>query len=188
MSPQLLLIETRVDMRTWNDSLTATWKTDPANSGIKVRYRPSSQIRRAFAHIEATAADIAAVRARKGRVGSNPSIQDPPTLQATISIPLGTCGPLEQWLPAFMEQVAAANNIPLQRSTTEHGLDIHKWRPIMTYHGNWTGKVVIQLASQQEVGQLHASIHGKGVEVQKHLAGITVDSLHIDLATQSQSE
>ena len=45
-------------------------------------------LKKAFAHVEATAADIASVRARRGRVDSSPSLQDPPTLQATMSIPL----------------------------------------------------------------------------------------------------
>ena len=54
----------------------------------------------------------------------------------------------------------------------------------MAYDGSWTGKVVVQLANQQEVRQLHASIHGKGVEIQQHVAGIMVDSLHVDLGTQ----
>ena len=50
--------------------------------------------------------------------------------------------------------------------------------------------MLVQLTSQQELGQLHASLHGKGVEIQKHLAGITVDSSHVDLsvlATQAAS-
>ena len=89
-----------------------------------------------------------------------------------------------------MDNVAATNSLPLQKSTTEIGLDVHRWRAIKAYDGSWTGKVVVQLANQQELRQLHASIHGKGIEVQQHVAGITVESLHIDLtsqATQQQS-
>ena len=91
------------------------------------------------------------------------------------------CGPLEQWLPAFMQNVAIANNLPLQRSTTATGLDVHKWKAVMAYSGAWTGKVIVQLATQEELHRLHASLRGKGVEIQQHLAGISVDSLHVDL-------
>ena len=80
-----------------------------------------------------------------------------------------------------MHSVASANNLPLQKSTADTGLDLHRWKPIMAYDGSWTGKVLIQLSSQQEVQQLHASLHGKGVKIQQHLAGIAVDSLYLDL-------
>ena len=188
MSPRLVSIETRSNVHTWTTSLTTAWNGNPNTSGIKLRYRPSSQIKQAFAHVEATSADIAAVRARKGRSSNNPSLQDPPTLQATISMPLGTCGPLEQWLPVFMDSVAVTNCLSLQRSTTENGLDVHRWRAIRAYDGSWTGKVVVQLANQQELRQLHASLHGMGIEIQQHLAGISVDSLHIDLASQTTQQ
>ena len=61
----------------------------------------------------------------------------------------------------------------------------------MAYDGSWTGKVVIQLGNQQEVQQLHSVLHGKGVEVQQHLASIAVDSLRLDhgaLPTQTQAQ
>ena len=115
--------------------------------GDKVRYRPSLQIKSPFAHVEATTSDIASVWARKGQTGHNPSLRDPPTLQATITTPLSTCGPLEQWLPAFMQKVATDNNLPLQSSTAESSLDTYKWRPIMAYDGGWTGKIVVQLTN-----------------------------------------
>ena len=152
-----------------------------------MRHRPSSGIRKAFAHVDATATDIAAIRARKAHANSGPSPQDPPTLQATISMPLGTCGPLEQWLPAFMQKVASINGLPLERSRAETGLDIHRWRAIMGYDGSWTGKVVIQLANLQELQNLHTLLHGQGIDIQHHLTSISVDSLHYDFPTQAQS-
>ena len=114
ISPRLLLVETRTDAPTWISSLTAAWEHNPNTSGIKIRYRPSTNPKPLFAQVQATAADIAAVRARKGREACNPTLQDPPTLQATIPMPLGTCGPLEHWLPTFMEEVASTTNLPLQ--------------------------------------------------------------------------
>ena len=101
ISPRLLLVETRSDSHAWSSNFTAAWQQDPITAGIKIRYRPSTNTKTAFAQVEATSADIAAVRARKAHAPSRPTLQNPPTLQATISIPVHTCGPPDQWLPTF---------------------------------------------------------------------------------------
>ena len=183
ISPRLLLVETRSNNHVWSSNLTAAWHQDPTTAGIKIRYRPSTNTKTIFAQVQATSADIAAVRARKAHAPSRPSLQNPPTLQATISIPVQTCGLLDQWLPMFMQRVATTNNLPLQASTTNSGLDIHKWRAMMAYDGSWTGKVLVQLANDQELRQLHKTLHGQGTEIQHHTAGILVDSDHVDLRT-----
>ena len=188
ISPRLILVDTRTDAQTWNASLSSAWHANPSGAGIKVRYRPSSAIKKAFAHVDATAADIAAIRARQGRANNGPSPQDPPTLQATISMPLGTCGPLEQWLPAFMANVASTSGLPLERTRQEAGLDIHRWRAVMGYDGSWTGKVIVQLATLQEMQNVHSFLHGHGIEIQQHLSSISVDSLHYDFQASAQSQ
>ena len=70
ISPRLLLVETRTDAPTWSSNLTAAWEHNPNTSGIKIRYRPSTNTKPLFAQVQATAADIAAVRARKGHATS----------------------------------------------------------------------------------------------------------------------
>ena len=181
ISPRLLLVETRTDSHAWSTNFTAAWQQDPITAGIKIRYRPSANQKMAFAQVEATSADIAAVRARKAHAPSRPTLQNPPTLQATISIPLHTCGLLDQWLPTFMQRVATTNNLPLEASTTNSGLDIYKWRAMMSYDGSWTGKVIVQLSNVHELRQLHKTLHGQGVDIQQHSAGIFVESDHVDL-------
>ena len=138
-----------------------------------------------FAQVQATAADIAAVRARKGHTHSKPTLDNPPTLQATISMPLGTCGPSEHWLPMFMQHVAATNQLPLQASTAEAGLDIHRWKAISSYDGAWTCKVIVKLANVDERRKLHRFLYGQSIEIQHHVAGIYVDSDHIDLNSRA---
>ena len=69
-------------------------------------------------------------------------------------------------------------------STTESGLDIHKWKAVMAYDNTWTGKVVIQLQNPQEIQHIHNSLHGQCIEVQHHVACILVESDHLDLRTQ----
>ena len=185
ISPRLLLVETRTDAPTWSSNLTAAWEHNPNTSGIKIRYRPSANAKPLFAQVQATAADIAAVRTRKSHAHSKPTLSNPPTLQATITMPLGTCGPSEQWLPMFMQQVATTNNIPLQASTSDAGLDIHRWKPVTSYDGTWTGKVLVQLANVDELHHLRRTLHGQGIEIQHHVAGIFVDSDHIDLSSRA---
>ena len=188
ISPRLLLIETRSDAPTWNSNLTEAWYKNPITAGIKVRYRPSTNTKPIFAQVAATAADIAAVRARKGHAHSRPSLENPATLQATITMPLGTCGPSEQWLPIFMQKVATVTNIPLQESTTNSGLDTYKWKAVTSYEGAWTGKVIVQLTNERELHQMRQSLHGQGIEIQHHLAGISVDSVHVDLRPNVRRE
>ena len=100
-------------------------------------------------------------------------------------MPQATCGPSEHWLPMFMQQDATTNQLPLQASTAEAGLDIHRWKAMSTYEGAWTGKVIVQLANVDELRQLHRSLHGQGIEIQHHVAGIYVDSDHIDLSSRA---
>ena len=185
ISPRLLLVETRTDATTWSTSLTSSWDHNPNTSGIKIRYRPSTNTKPLFAQVQATTADIAAVRARRSHSHSQPTLSNPPTLQATITMPLGTRGPLEQWLPIFMQKVATTNNLPLQASTTEHGLDIYKWKAVSNYEGAWSGKVLVQLANTDELHRMRRTLHGHSIEVQQHVAGIFVDSDHIDLSSQA---
>ena len=185
VSPKLLLVETRTDAHTWSTHLTAAWNQDPTSAGIKVRYRPSANVKPTFAQVQVTASEIAAVRARRGHAPSTPSLRNPATLQATITLPLGTCGPIDQWLPTFMQRVATTNNLPLQASTTDSGLDVHRYRALTAYDGSWTGKVIVQLANTQEVRQLHNTLHGLGIEIQQHTTGIFVESNHIDLGSHA---
>ena len=100
-------------------------------------------------------------------------------------MPLGTCGPIDQWLPTFMQRVGTTNNLPLQASVTDSGLDVHRYRALTAYDGSWTGKILVQLANIQEVRQLHNTLHGLGIEIQQHTTGIFVESDHIDLGSHA---
>ena len=88
----------------------------------------------------------------------------------------------------FMQKVATLNNIPLQESTSDSGLDLYKWKTVTTYDGAWTGKIIVQLTSERELHQMRQSIHGQGIEIQHHLAGIYVDSAHVDLRPNAGRE
>ena len=51
----------------------------------------------------------------------------------------------------------------------------------MAYDGAWTGKVIVQLADFQELRKMQKTLHGQGIEIQHLLAGILVESDHVDL-------
>ena len=131
--------------------------------------------------LAATPSQMVAARAQKGQGARPPSLDDPKSLQATIALPLQTTGPLEQWLPDSMAKASQVCNLPLRMAASDGGLDVHNWRSIVDYEGCWTGRVLVQLQSTAELLVLRQSLHGRGVRVQHHVAGIEVDSTHIEL-------
>jgi hypothetical protein len=187
LSPKLAIVETRTQASIWREEMTSTWEQEPGIAAEKLCPRPSQGQGGTFAQVSATSAQLAAVRARRGHAALAPSLQNPPTLQATISLPLQTTGPLMLWLPAFMAKASEACAIQLHMNNTESGLDTHQWKAIVDYEGAWTGKVLVQLANTQELLTLHARLHGQGVNIQHHTAGIEVDSLFVDLNTNTRS-
>ena len=80
-----------------------------------------------------------------------------------------------------MQGVCQATGIQLSQATAADGLDMHKWRSVHAFDGSWSGRVVVQLASADEIRSLHKLLHGKGIKLQDHCGGITVDSLYLDL-------
>ena len=58
---------------------------------------------------------------------------------------------------------------------------MNEWRAQETLHGTWSGQVVIQLASTEELLSLNSSLHGKGIDIQGHSAALGIDSKYIDL-------
>ena len=182
ISSKLVLVETRTDADTWNRDLTAHWVSNSASACEKLRYRPSTRMRTAFAQIGATALQIATAKARQGIETTGSGSNDPCVCQATIGISLGTTGPILQWLPVFMQKVCQATGLQLAQATSSEGLDMLQWRSVHAFDGSWSGRVIVQLASAEEVRSLHRWLHGKGIRVQDHCGGITVDSLHLDLS------
>ena len=55
---------------------------------------------------------------------------------------------------------------PRIATVDDSGLDTHQWRAVLDYQGSWSGRVLIQMASAQELHKLHSALHGKGVQVQ----------------------
>ena len=107
--------------------------------------------------------------------------------RVVMTIEVGTTGPIGDWLPGFMQLLMQRANPELQPATVEHGLDVHRWRPIHNFDGSWAGQILIQCASNEEVLQLHQTVHGAGVRIQHHLAIIEVSCPHVDLTTSDRA-
>ena len=178
LSPKLVLLETRTGAETWPSDMTMAWSQDPRTAGEKVRCRTSQNPRATFAQVAATSDQLAAARTRRS---DPPSLGDPTTLRASISLQVGTTGPISQWLPAFMSKTSEVCGLRLSMAGDDGGIDIGQWRAVVDYEGCWTGRVLVQLQSVNEVLTLRRQLHGQGVRIQHHVAGIEVDSLHVDL-------
>ncbi len=182
LSPRLLLVISTEAPGRWKDHLGEVWRKDPANGAISIRLRASeSSGNSLLAQIPATKAQIAACRARRGKGQVQPDEARPETLRVSLSVPLGTVGPSHLWLPEFMNKVAGNIGIPLAQAGGPEGLSTHEWRAQETLHGTWSGQVVIQLASTEELLSLNSSLHGKGIDIQGQSAALGIDSKYIDL-------
>ena len=183
LSAKVILISTWSDSAVWGHRLTDTWRNDPTFTGERIRHRRSRDGPETYAQIAATASQLSAARARRGHAAVVGDPAKPMTLQATVHIPLGTTGPLEDWLPAALSRATAQGLPAFRRADNDSGLAMHEWRPLRDAEGRWMGRVVVQLATEAEVRQLHGAIHGTRLAVNGHDAAVEVRSQYLDLDT-----
>ena len=190
ISPKVTLISTVADQEVWTRLLTRTWQQDPNECAEKIKFRASRDGPSIYAQVEATQAQLSAARARRGHDPVQATIDQPKTLQATVSIPIGTSGQVEAWLPQVMNKLTTNGLIPISRSTQEDGLGVREWKPLYDADGTWLQKVVVQFRDEQELRRAHRVLQGKRVSISGHEAAITVESKYIDLerGTRDQAE
>lgn len=181
VKPKMILAITMAGDDNWKSSLTSSWLNDPLVTGEKLRHRPSRKIGTIFAQTQATAAQISNSRARKGHEALEPRSDQPKTLQATIHIPTGAAGDLEQWLPRMMTKISTAGSIPLSRASTVDGLGFGEWRPIHDAEDKWMQCVLVQLNNGQELKQLHRLFQGAKVAIDGCEAALEVTSSFVRL-------
>ncbi|CAK0903261.1 unnamed protein product [Prorocentrum cordatum] len=152
LSAKVLVISTWADSAVWGHHLTGIWRSDPMCTCERIRHRRSRDGLATYAQIAATASQLSAARARGGHAAVAGDPAKPMTLQATVHIPLGTTGPLEDWLPAALSRATAQQGLPtLRRAGDDAGLRMHEWRPLRDVEGRWMGNVVVQLATEAEI-------------------------------------
>ena len=135
-----------------------------------------------FAQVEASKEMIAMTKARKGHAPVPLTIDQPRTLQATVHIPIGTEGNLEQWIAGIMQKLASDSLIPLKKAEGEYGLGLREWRPIYDAEGSWTEKVLVQCTDEVELMRLHGTMHGKRINIGGYSAAVDVKSIFAELS------
>lgn len=180
VSSKLLLVETNQTAEAWSELMTETWTRDPIRTAEKIRRRPSDERPGVIAQIRATASQITAAK-NKALHAQGPDTTRPDSLRVTLELPIGVTGPLTSWMPHFMKLIGDTCQLGLKEATDEDALDWGQWRAIPNFEGGWSGKVIIQLQSKQEMEKLQGGIHGKGARILGHVASIGLSSDHADM-------
>ena len=94
---------------------------------------------------------------------------------------MGVTGPVDTWLPQFMEEVGRCSQVPLSRVGESQGMSWHQWQALQTFEGQWAGKVLVQLKDRTEVERVQGALQGKEVQIQDHSAAIGITSDFINL-------
>ena len=108
-------------------------------------------------------------------------MKNPKSLQATIHIPLGTTGNLDEWASRMMQGMANECMVSLTKAPDEHALRNREWKPLYNAEGGWMGKIVVQCNDEEELLRMHGHLQGKKVGIGGHMAAIRVQSDFLNL-------
>ncbi len=182
VSPAVVMIETNASQQQWVKGLTDQWMIDPSLCAEQIRYRPSEGTTTPFAKVQATSHQMATARAKKVHGEACGAKDNPSTLRVEVKIPVGLHANWNVWINTFMTQVESRTNLTLTRVLDEDKrIEGHEWRPILNFREDWTGRVLIQLKSADEVKALYKRVHGLGVSIEEHHCATEVCSKYIDL-------
>ncbi len=182
LSNRMAVVDTLTSKEVWAERLTKLWEADPTVAAIRLRLRESDPSRsKKFAEVQATPEQISAARARKGHAQVEPDNSKPVTLRATLHIPLSIEGHVDTWAPQLMRNLSQLSGVQLKRHEGEQGLEWGTWNPILNFEGQWTGKILIQCQSKQDILQLHRQVCNKGVNIQGHCAAVEMSTEYFDL-------
>jgi hypothetical protein len=189
ISPRLAIITTTTGLTTWTQQITQTWQSDPNHCALMLRLRDSTQARnRKLAEVAATKEQISAARARKGHQEVDPNPAKPLTLRATLDLPTGTDANSEVWLPDLMNHLSSTTHINLKQQLTDDGMGLGTWKPLYNFEQNWTGKVLIQCRTAEELHKIHRAAQNQGVCIQGHRTSIHMHSDYIDLGSSYRDD
>lgn len=184
ISPRLAIITTTASLPTWTQQLTQTWQSDPNHCALTLRMRDSTHARnRKLADVAATKEQLSAARARKGHQEVTPNLAKPLTLRATLDLPIGTDANSELWLPDLMNHLSSTTHINLKQQLSDDGMDLGTWKPLYNFEQNWTGKVLIQCRTAEELHGIHRAVQNHGVCIQGHRTSIHMHSDYVDLGS-----
>jgi hypothetical protein len=182
ISPKLAIVDTGANADQWRMALTQAWKDDPTNAPSRIRYRPSHPNKqKCFATIAATQEQIQATKARGQHNEIAPNKSNPETLRVNITANVDATGNLEEWLPKLISEISTRSNIPLQPQVDPDGLNWHSWKPLFNFEGSWTGNVIVQLESKEEMTNLAKAIKGTTLNIHGHTTPLRISSPFVDM-------
>ena len=80
-----------------------------------------------------------------------------------------------------MDRLATTTNIPLRQHLPEHGMELGTWTPVFNFERNWTGKILIQGRTSNDLLRIYKVVQHKGVNIQGHMSSVHMHSDYIDL-------
>ena len=180
--PGQVMVTTSHDAEKWNHLLTTAWNRAPGESAEKLRFKPSAGRGQVFAQVATTDERLAYARIHKGATAPDPTWAMPLGLRATLHIPMDTAGPIDTWFPLLAGKISGLGGPALSKATGQEEMQIHTWRALTNQAEEWTGMVVIQCGTADEIRVLHRLLQGKAIYVNGHSTTARVDAPAVDLA------
>ncbi|CAK0822989.1 unnamed protein product [Prorocentrum cordatum] len=173
----------------WSEQMTQLWHSDPTRAALTLQLRDSDPARsKKIAEVQATKEQLSASRARKGHREVEVDTSRPETLRVTLDLPVPVEAQLDMWLADFMRHVCTRSHVNLARQTTQDGMELGTWQVINNFEGGWTGKVLIQCTSKEELYRVHHAVHNRGINIQGHATSVNVHSNYVDLGNYLRSQ
>lgn len=189
VSPRLAIVSTSASPGAWSQQMTHSWEQDPNKCALLLRHRGSNAIRdKRIAEVAATKEQISAARARKGHHEVTPSADKPLTLRATIELPVQVDAGCHTWLPHMMAHIAHLTGTTLHQHLGEAGLEMGTWKAVHNFEGHWTGRVLLQCRSANDLITFYKAIHNKGINIQGHMSAVSLHSDYIDLENHNAED
>ena len=69
----------------------------------------------------------------------------------------------------------------MQQHLPENGMELGTWKPLLNFEQNWTGKILLQCRTAEELLLIYKTVQNKGVNIQGHMTSIQMHSDYVDL-------
>jgi hypothetical protein len=131
--------------------------------------------------VHATKEQMVKTKNRGGHKDIQPDSSKPETLRAILTTKLDVDGGIDRWLPGFMQQLGFNSGVAIKQASGDGSLLWNEWKPLLSFEGGWTGSIVIQTSSKQELLALQRAAQTTMLEIQGHVCAATIGSEWCDL-------
>jgi hypothetical protein len=182
VTPRIAIVESDASAALWGEALTAAWTRDPENAPTRICYRESHAVKsKTYAMVHATKEQMVKTKNRGGHKDIQPDSSKPETLRAILTTKLDVDGGIDRWLPGFMQQLGFNSGVAIKQASGDGSLLWNEWKPLLSFEGGWTGSIVIQTSSKQELLALQRAAQTTMLEIQGHVCAATIGSEWCDL-------